>query len=60
MVGGLVFFGRMLDKIRLSAQGKLPGGLRIFARFPVPSSLLVGMHLLLVAWLMLVNGKVGK
>jgi hypothetical protein len=24
MVGGLVYFGRMLDKIRLSAQGKLP------------------------------------
>ena len=24
MVGGLVFFGRMLDKIRLHAQGKLP------------------------------------
>ena len=24
-VGGLVFFGRMLDKIRLHAQGKLPG-----------------------------------
>ena len=23
-VGGLVFFGRMLDKIRLHAQGKLP------------------------------------
>jgi gluconokinase len=23
-VGGLVFFGRMLDKIRLRAQGKLP------------------------------------
>ena len=23
-VGGLVFFGRMLDKIRLNAQGKLP------------------------------------
>jgi len=23
-VGGLVFFGRMLDKIRLQAQGKLP------------------------------------
>jgi gluconokinase len=25
-VGGLVYFGRMLDKIRLSAQGKLPEG----------------------------------
>src|SRR5262249_22813592 len=25
-VGGLVFFGRMLDKIRLHAQGKLPAG----------------------------------
>jgi hypothetical protein len=25
-VGGLVFFGRMLDKIRLHAQGKLPPG----------------------------------
>lgn len=24
MVGGLVFFGRMLDKIRLHAEGKLP------------------------------------
>jgi gluconokinase len=24
MVGGLVFFGRMLDKIRLHAQGRLP------------------------------------
>ena len=24
-VGGLVFFGRMLDKIRLHSQGKLPG-----------------------------------
>ena len=24
MVGGLVFFGRSLDKIRLHAQGKLP------------------------------------
>ncbi len=24
-VGGLVFFGRMLDKIRLHAAGKLPG-----------------------------------
>ena len=24
-VGGIVFFGRMLDKIRLHAQGKLPG-----------------------------------
>ena len=23
-VGGIVFFGRMLDKIRLHAQGKLP------------------------------------
>src|SRR5215469_8962256 len=23
-VGGIVFFGRMLDKIRLRAQGKLP------------------------------------
>jgi len=23
-VGGIVFFGRMLDKIRLNAQGKLP------------------------------------
>src|SRR4051794_39303420 len=23
-IGGLVFFGRMLDKIRLHAQGKLP------------------------------------
>ncbi len=25
-VGGLVFFGRLLDKIRLQAQGKLPEG----------------------------------
>jgi hypothetical protein len=25
-VGGLVFFGRMLDKIRLNAAGKLPAG----------------------------------
>jgi hypothetical protein len=25
LVGGIVFFGRMLDKIRLHAQGKLPG-----------------------------------
>ncbi len=25
-VGGLVFFGRLLDKIRLKAQGKLPEG----------------------------------
>ena len=25
-VGGIVFFGRMLDKIRLHAQGKLPAG----------------------------------
>jgi len=25
-VGGLVFFGRMLDKIRLMAAGKLPAG----------------------------------
>src|SRR3974390_2910646 len=24
MVGGVVFFGRMLDKIRLHAQGQLP------------------------------------
>ena len=24
MVGGIVFFGRMLDKIRLHAQGRLP------------------------------------
>jgi gluconokinase len=24
-VGGIVFFGRMLDKIRIHAQGKLPG-----------------------------------
>jgi hypothetical protein len=24
-VGGIVFFGRMLDKIRLHARGKLPG-----------------------------------
>ncbi len=24
MVGGVVFFGRMLDKIRLHLQGKLP------------------------------------
>jgi len=24
-VGGLVYFGRMLDKIRLHAQGRLPG-----------------------------------
>jgi hypothetical protein len=24
LVGGIVFFGRMLDKIRLHAQGKLP------------------------------------
>jgi uncharacterized protein DUF5069 len=24
MIGGLVYFGRMLDKIRLHAQGKLP------------------------------------
>ena len=26
MVGGIVFFGRMLDKIRLNAAGKLPPG----------------------------------
>ncbi len=26
VVGGLVYFGRMLDKIRLSAAGKLPEG----------------------------------
>jgi hypothetical protein len=25
-IGGIVFFGRMLDKIRLHAQGKLPVG----------------------------------
>ena len=25
-VGGLVFFGRMLDKIRLNASGRLPTG----------------------------------
>jgi hypothetical protein len=25
-VGGIVYFGRMLDKIRLHAQGKLPAG----------------------------------
>ena len=26
LVGGLVYFGRMLDKIRLAAAGKLPEG----------------------------------
>lgn len=28
LVGGLVFFGRMLDKIRLSLAGRLPADLR--------------------------------
>ena len=31
-VGGLVFFGRMLDKIRLHAQGKLPADYNVGTR----------------------------
>jgi gluconokinase len=32
-VGGIVFFGRMLDKIRLHAQGKLPAGYNLGSGF---------------------------
>src|ERR1700761_6803260 len=34
-VGGIVFFGRMLDKIRLHAQGKLPAGYNLGCGFDV-------------------------
>jgi Domain of unknown function (DUF5069) len=33
-VGGLVYFGRMLDKIRLSDQNKLPPGYNLGDKFP--------------------------
>lgn len=33
-VGGIVFFGRMLDKIRLEAAGKLPEGWAQFMNTP--------------------------
>ncbi|HVW19717.1 MAG TPA: DUF5069 domain-containing protein [Opitutaceae bacterium] len=33
-VGGIVFFGRMLDKIRLQAAGRLPPGYNLGASVP--------------------------
>jgi hypothetical protein len=34
-VGGLVYFGRMLDKIRLSDQNKLPAGYNLGDQNPI-------------------------